>query len=96
MAQALWLRTIRKHRIDITATEPCTRADPEEALYTLCRRLDLPNPIWLDKNRREWEEFGQTRFFPDDFLEHVNFERLEIEYIDPDAPKRRSQDPRNA
>ena len=45
---------------------------------------------------REWDEFGQTRFLPDDFMESVNFERLEIEYIDPDAPKKRSKDPRNA
>ncbi len=37
-----------------------------------------------------------TRFLPDAFFEEVAFERLEIEYIDPDAPKRKSKDPRNA
>ena len=51
---------------------------------------------WLDKNEREWEEFGMTRFLPDAFFETVPFERLEIEYIDPDAPKKKSKDPRNA
>jgi hypothetical protein len=37
-----------------------------------------------------------TRFLQDAFFETVPFEKLEIEYIDPDAPKKKSQDPRNA
>ena len=95
MATALWMRTIRHHKIDRQATVPCTRLDPQDALEQACRQLDLPLPIWLDKNQREWDEFGQTRFLPDAFFESVPFERLEIEYIDPDAGKRKSMDPRN-
>ena len=64
----------------------------ENALH----KLDIARPLWLEKNQREWDEFGQTRFLPDAFLESVPFDRLEIEYIDPDAPKRHSNDPRNA
>ena len=37
-----------------------------------------------------------TRFLPDAFVEQVAFQRLEIEYIDPEAPKKKSTDPRNA
>lgn len=96
MAQALWVRTIRRHRIDRQVVEPCTRSDPQDALEAACRKLDIAKPLWLEKNQREWDDFGQTRFLPDAFLESVDFERLEIEYIDPDAPKRRSSDPRNA
>lgn len=96
MAEALWVRTIRHHRMDKQYVAPCTRRDPQEALEEACRALDLSKPLWLDKNQREWETFGQTRFLPDSFMESVDFERLEIEYIDPDAPKRRSKDPRNA
>ena len=96
MAQALWVRTIRHHRMDRQVVEPCTRSAPEDALLEACRKLDIARPIWLDKNIREWEEFGQTRFLPDAFMEAVDFERMEIEYIDPDAPKRSSKDPRNA
>ena len=68
MATALWLRTIRHHRIDRQAVEPCTRDNPHDALEEACRKLDISHPIWLDKNEREWEEFGQTRFLPDAFL----------------------------
>lgn len=95
MAEALWVRTIRHHRIDRQVTEPCTRHDPHTALEDACRKLDVAQPLWLDKNQREWDEFAQTRFLPDAFMESVPFERLEIEYIDPDAKKKRSTDPRN-
>ena len=95
MATALWVKEIRHHRIDRQATAPCTRDDPQDALEQACRELDIPKPLWLDKHQREWDEFGMTRFLPDAFFESVSFERLEIEYIDPDAKKRKSQDPRN-
>ena len=96
MAQALWVKEIRHHRIDRQATAPCTRDDPQDALAEACRELDIPKPLWLDKHQREWDEFGQTRFLPDDFMEPVPFQRMEIEFIDPGAKKKRSQDPRNA
>ena len=95
MASALWVKEIRHHRIDRQATAPCTRDDPQDALAEACRELDIPTPLWLDKHQREWDEFGMTRFLPDAFFESVPFDRLEIEYIDPDAKKRKSQDPRN-
>ena len=56
MATALWVKTIRHHRADRQATVPCTREDAHEALLEACHELDLPEPIWLDKNEREWEE----------------------------------------
>lgn len=96
MATALWLRTIRHQRITRQTTEPCVRSSPQEALAEACHRLDIALPLWLDKNDREWEDFGQTRFLPDAFMEAVDFDRMEIEFIDPDAKKKRSSDPRNA
>ena len=96
MAAALWVKTIVGHRIARQTTAPCERTDPREALLRACHELDLPEPVWLDKNQREWEEFGSTRFLPDAFVEQVAFQRLEIEYIDPEAPKKKSTDPRNA
>jgi len=96
VATALWVRTIRRQRMDKQVTEPCLRDDPQEALAEACHKLDISRPLWLDKNQREWDEFGQTRFFPDDFMDSVDFDRLEIEFIDPDAKKKKSNDPRNA
>lgn len=95
MATSLWVKTVRHHRLDRQTVVPCTRSDPYDALHEACHTLDLPQPIWLEKNEREWQEFGQTRFLPDAFFEAVPFEHLEIEYIDPEAPRRKSNDPRN-
>ena len=95
MATSLWVKTIRNHRIAAQTTVPCRREDPREALLTACHDLDLPEPVWLEKNEREGEEFGMTRFLPDAFFEEVPFQRLEIEYIDPEAPKKKSRDYRN-
>ena len=95
MASALWVKTIENHRIHRQTSVPCGRDDPRGALLEACHQLDLPEPVWLDKNEREWETFGMTRFLPDAFFESVPFQRLEIEYIDPDAPKKKSRDFRN-
>lgn len=95
MATALWVKTIRNHRIDLQATVPCTIDDPQSALEKACHDLDIPKPLWLDKNEREWEAFLQTRFLPDAFFESVPFERMDAEFIDPEAPKKKSRDPRN-
>ena len=95
MAASLWVKIIANHRIDRQTTVPCDRKDPRDALLEACHTLDLPEPVWLDKNDREWAEFGMTRFLPDMFFESVPFQRLEIEYIDPDAPKKKSRDYRN-
>ena len=62
MATALWVKTIRHHRTDRQTTVPCTRADAHAALQKACHELDLPEPLWLDKNEREWDELGMTRF----------------------------------
>ncbi len=96
MASGLWVKIIKNHRIERQATVACSREDPREALLEACHTLDLPEPVWLDKNGREWEEFGMTRFGADAFFEAVPFQRMEIEYIDPDAPKKKSRDYRNS
>ncbi len=57
MAEALWVRTIRNHRTDRQATVPCGRDHPRDALLEACHELDLPEPLWLEKNDREWAEF---------------------------------------
>jgi hypothetical protein len=91
----LWARIVTGHRIVRQATAPCLRDDPQPALMEVLKELDLSRPVWLPKHQREWDDFGQTRFTQEHFMESIPFDRLEIEYINPDAPKRKSQDPRN-
>lgn len=89
MQTSLWARVIRGHKIISQETEPCDHDGAQEALESVCYRLDLPKPIWLDKHQREWDEFNQTRFVQEHFVEAVAFDRLEIEFINPRAQKKR-------
>ena len=73
MAASLWVKILVNHRIAGQTTVPCSREDPREALLKACHDLDLPEPVWLEKNQREWEEFGMTRFLPDAFLRRSPF-----------------------
>ena len=90
----VWARIMKNHRIVKQLTVECAHSDAEEALREICHRLDLEKPMWLDKNQREWDEFNQTYFTQAHFLEEISFDRLELEYIDPQSKKERPRDPR--
>jgi len=90
----LWVREIKRHRIVRSETIDLS-GDVQTALGDLCVRMDVPRPMWLAKHTREWTQFGLTSFTKDHFVESVSFDKLEIESFDPDAKKKKSQDPRN-
>ena len=92
MAQ-LWARMVKKNRIIQSETIPFE--DLYDSLGEICRKLDIPRPIFLTKHEKEWREFQQTSFTAYDFVEAIAFDKLEIEHIDLGAPKKKSQDPRN-
>ena len=89
----LWVRLMKRHRIERQKTIYCDYAGARDALDEACRALDVPRPIWLPKNEREFSSFRMTAFTQDHFVEEIHFERMEIEFID-DA-RRKSKDPRN-
>ncbi len=91
----LWMRIIKKHRIDRQYIGSCAPGGEKETLVALCREADLPVPMWLDKHEREFERFRRTAFLPDHFIEEVRFERMEIELIEDDQRSHVSRDPRN-
>lgn len=90
----LWARAIYKNRILRSETVEWT-GDFLESLSALCAALDIPRPLLLEKHGREWSEFAQTSFTADHFVESIPYDKIEIERIDPDDKKKRSNDPRN-
>ena len=54
------------------------------ALEEACYALDLPKPIWLDKNIREFRRHARTRFGRESFIEEVPFDDLEVRVIEED------------
>ena len=57
----------------------------ERALRRLLRDLDLPLPLWLHKNSREFARFHVTIFFPGQFTETVDFDRLQLRLLEMEA-----------
>ena len=56
-------------------------ADLSAALVSACNVLDLSKPMIYDKHRNEMERFSRTVFYPDDFVDSVHFDTMEIEII---------------
>lgn len=53
----------------------------EKCLVDLCHQLEIPIPLWLEKNTREFARFHQTMFFADQFTEKIYFDRLQIRWL---------------
>ena len=74
------------------STLPDEHADPLEtrthkifqALDLLAHEFDLPVPIWLDTNIRDFKRNSKTRFYQDSFVEQIPFDFLEIQVIEED------------
>jgi len=84
MKISLWGKVITKNRITAHHTVACAQHSMDEyaaAITAVCRELDIPNPVVLKKHEKDLTEFNMTRFLPDDFMESVKFQRLEIEVI---------------
>ena len=54
----------------------------ERCLVDLCRQLDIPIPIWMEKNTHEFARFHQTIFFAEQFTEPIKFERFQIRWLE--------------
>lgn len=53
----------------------------EKCLVDLCHALEVPIPLWLEKNTREFARFHQTLFFADQFTDKIYFDRLQIRWL---------------
>ena len=54
----------------------------EKALIELCKQLDIPVPMWMKKNTKEFAAFGQTIFFREQYTENVKFDRFQIKVVE--------------
>lgn len=50
----------------------------EECLIGLCKELDIPVPLWLKKNTKEFIHYRTTFFFREQFVESIKFDKFEI------------------
>lgn len=53
----------------------------EILLIRLCKRMEIPIPLWLSKNTHEFAAFHQTIFFAEQYTETVVFDRFQIRLL---------------
>ena len=85
MAQGIWVRLMKHGKMIDSYVQPCAADDWEEALTEACRQLDAPKPVVLPRHERDYLQFHQAKFLPEHFIESISFDRMEVEYIDPEA-----------
>ena len=55
-----------------------------DAVEQVCHAWDLPKPIWLRSNVKDFQQRSKTRFGQDSFIETVEFDWFEIQVIEED------------
>lgn len=53
-----------------------------DSLSEICDIMDLENPIWFESNQEEFIRRNKTAFLAANFMDALEFDRLEIEMID--------------
>jgi len=61
----------------------CERVDEcaDACISFFCEQMDVPRPVVLYKHYQELEQFGFTKFIPDDFVERVDFDLFRMEIL---------------
>jgi hypothetical protein len=71
-------RPIGRHTREIPDDGRAFVFNLDRCLLALCKDLEIPIPVWMGKNTREFAAFRQTVFFREQFVETVLFDRLQI------------------
>lgn len=53
-----------------------------QAMDDICYQFDLGKPMWLDSTINEFKRHSKARFNQDNFIEHIDFDFLEIQVIE--------------
>ena len=83
----LWAKTFKdNHMLQDTVIEDSSAETRTHkvfnALDKVCYQFDLSKPIWLDSNIHDFQLHAKTRFGQDQFIEHIEFDYLEIQVIE--------------
>lgn len=83
----MWGKKIKNHKIkesvDVSNGNNISQAERrDKCIGEICRLFDLSVPVWLEKHNREFEEYGHVTFYPGDFIDDIDFDKLEIELVD--------------
>ncbi|MGN1147168.1 MAG: hypothetical protein ACI4TB_02015 [Lachnospiraceae bacterium] len=85
----LWAKIFKDNHMLKDTVIACDGTDTRthkifHALDEVCYQFDLGKPIWLDATVNEFKRHAKARFTQDNFIEHIDFDYLEIHVIEED------------
>lgn len=81
MQGKIWAKLIKKTKIIKQSTQDGSRDSVQDAMYQICKDFDISQPMWSNKNQRDWENHSMTKFIKDDFIDEFPYDLLEINYL---------------
>lgn len=83
----LWGKIVKANKLilhdEVTCSEDISYdAQLKKCMTELCYKLDIEKPYWLPKNLEEYNSRKKTTFDKDNFIEEINFDKLEIIVLD--------------
>lgn len=89
----IWVKKIKDNKIiDSLVIENKENIDLKEkrnkCLSEACNKFDLSIPLFLKKHEDEFSQFKQIVFYPEDFIDEIDFDKLEFELIDDGSEKK--------
>jgi len=73
--------TLNSHTFEIDKETHSNETLLQRGIEDLCNRFDIGNPIWLSDNTLDMERVNKTRFKAHHFIEEIEFDYFEIEYL---------------
>lgn len=62
----------------------------DAALLALCKQMNVPIPVWLQNNTKQFAAFHMTLFTPDQFVDRVHFDQFQIRLLSDDRVTKES------
>ncbi len=85
----IWFKIFKDNRMlnDMTVEDHSGETRTHKvykALDEACRQFDLGRPLWLESTVRDFKAHAKARFRQDSFIEHIDFDFLEIHVLEED------------
>lgn len=89
----LWAKKIKNNCIiaslNIKNNEPISLHEKrDKCIKEICQKFDLSVPVWLKKHEHDFLQYKYVTFYADDFVDDIDFDKLEIDLIDDGKQKK--------
>lgn len=78
----IWVKIIKNDRTAAQKTlkinEPYSDELLEYMIRTILEQMDIPAPVFISSHFTNFKEFKLTKFWPRDFVETINFDKIEV------------------